>query len=87
VVGKWSGIIHRVGAQSAAEKGHHDEFEKPDDWNHLECICDGASITVQVNGKPVIACTDVSIHRGKIVLLTEGDGILFRKVTVTPLKK
>jgi hypothetical protein len=62
--------------------------EKPTgQWNTVEVICDGDSITNIVNGVTTNHGTKASVTRGKIVLQSEGAEIFFRKVELTPLKK
>lgn len=64
-----------------------DDVESPlDEWNHVECVCDGHRIKVIVNGKTVNECYDVFPAAGRILLQTEGFEILFRKFELHPLK-
>jgi hypothetical protein len=61
--------------------------EKPTgEWNTVEVVCEGGSITNIVNGKVVNKGTDASVREGKIVLQSEGAEIFFRNVVLTPLK-
>jgi hypothetical protein len=64
------------------------DVEKPaGEWNRMEVICDGDSITNIVNGHLVNAGTKSSLTRGKIMIQSEGAEILFRKIEVRPLVK
>jgi hypothetical protein len=64
------------------------DVEKPvGDWNRLECICDGASITILLNGKTVNKGTMASHTKGKILFQSEGAEVFFRKIDIKPLKK
>ena len=62
------------------------DVEKPaGEWNRMEVICDGDSITTILNGLVVNIGTKSSLTRGKILFQSEGAEILFRKVEVRPL--
>jgi Domain of Unknown Function (DUF1080) len=64
------------------------DVEKPaGDWNRMEVICDGDSITNIVNGYVVNAATKSSLSKGKIIIQSEGAEILFRKIEIRPLLK
>lgn len=64
------------------------DVEKPvGEWNTIEVICDGDSITNILNGHVVNAGTQSSHTEGKILLQTEGAEIHFRKIEVRPLIK
>jgi Domain of Unknown Function (DUF1080) len=61
--------------------------EKPHgEWNTVEVVCDGGTVTNIINGKTVNTGTDASETRGKIVLQSEGAEVFFRNVVLTPLK-
>ena len=64
------------------------EIESPHgQWNRLEVICDGTTITTILNGVLVNRGTDSRHAEGKIQLQSEGAEIMFRKVEVRPLIK
>jgi hypothetical protein len=64
------------------------DAEKPlGDWNFVEVICDGDTITNIVNGVVVNKATKASVTRGKIILQSEGAEVFFRNITLTPLNK
>ena len=64
------------------------DVEKPaGEWNRMEAICDGDSITNIVNGYVVNAGTKSSLTKGKIIIQSEGAEILFRKIEIRPLVK
>ena len=64
------------------------DVEKPlGDWNRMEVICDGSTITNVVNGVLVNVGTESSQAEGKIQLQSEGAEIFFRRVEIRPLKK
>jgi hypothetical protein len=64
------------------------DVEKPaGEWNRMEVICDGDSITNIVNGYVVNVATRSSLTKGKIIIQSEGAEILFRKIEVRPLMK
>lgn len=62
--------------------------EKPaGEWNRMEVICDGDSITNLVNGYVVNVGTGSSLTKGKIQFQSEGAEIFFRKIEIRPLLK
>jgi hypothetical protein len=64
------------------------DVEKPaGEWNRMEVICDGDSITNIVNGYVVNVGTKSSLTKGKIILQSEGAEIFFRKFEIRPLIK
>jgi hypothetical protein len=64
------------------------DVEKPlGEWNRMEVICDGDSITNIVNGYVVNIGRKSSLTKGKILIQTEGAEIFFRKFEVRPLVK
>jgi Domain of Unknown Function (DUF1080) len=64
------------------------DVEKPaGEWNRMEVICDGDSITIILNGYLVNMGTKSSLTRGKILFQSEGAEILFRRIEVRPLVK
>jgi Domain of Unknown Function (DUF1080) len=63
------------------------DAEKPTgEWNSLEAVCDGDTITNIVNGQVVNRCSRASLTRGKIALQTEGAEVFFRNLVLTSLK-
>ena len=64
------------------------DVEKPaGEWNRMEVICDGDTITNIVNGFVVNVGTRSSQTEGKIQFQSEGAEILFRTIEVRPLLK
>jgi hypothetical protein len=64
------------------------DLEKPlGEWNRIEVICDGDSITNIVNGYVVNIGTKSSLTKGKLTFQTEGAEIFFRKIEIRPLIK
>lgn len=64
-----------------------DDSEKPlGEWNTLEIVCRGDTVTVHVNGDLVNEAVDVSQQRGAIALQSEGAPIEYRDIVLTPLK-
>jgi hypothetical protein len=64
-----------------------DDVEKPvGEWNTLECICAGDTITNVLNGKVVNKATKVTPSKGKILFQAEGAEVFFRKIEMRPLK-
>jgi hypothetical protein len=64
------------------------DVEKPaGEWNRMEVICDGDSITNIVNGYVVNVGTKSSLTKGKLIFQSEGAEIIFRKIEIRPLIK
>ena len=64
------------------------DIERPvGEWNKLECICKGNTITLVLNGVTVNAGTDASVTKGKILIQAEGAELFFRKIDLKPVKK
>jgi hypothetical protein len=66
-------------------RGARDVEMPAGEWNRMEVICDGDSITNIVNGHVVNAGTKSSLSKGKIIIQSEGAEILFRKIEILPL--
>jgi hypothetical protein len=64
------------------------DVEKPaGEWNRLEVVCDGDTVTNILNGVLVNQGTGSNRTKGKIQFQSEGAEILFRKIEVRPLLK
>ncbi len=64
------------------------DVEKPvGEWNTLECVCAGDTITNILNGVVVNACTKSTHTKGKILFQSEGAEVFFRRIELLPLKK
>lgn len=64
------------------------DVEKPaGQWNRLEVICDGDSITNILNGVVVNKGTKASLKKGKILFQSEGAEVFFRKIALKSLTK
>jgi hypothetical protein len=64
------------------------DVEKPSgEWNRMEVLCDGDSITNIVNGHVVNVGTKSSLTKGKIIFQSEGAEIFFRRIEIRPLIK
>jgi hypothetical protein len=68
-------------------RGRRDVEKPAGEWNRMEVVCDGDSITNIVNGYVVNAGTRSSLTRGKILFQSEGAEIFFRTIEVRPLRK
>ncbi len=65
-----------------------EDVERPvGEWNRMEVVCDGGTITYILNGVLVNAARDSSLTSGKILFQSEGAEIFFRKIEVRPLQK
>lgn len=64
------------------------DLEKPiGEWNTIEVICDGNTITNIVNGVVANRAYDVKPSCGKIQIQSEFAGFEFRRITILPLEK
>jgi hypothetical protein len=79
---------HEAGFKELLDTYGKDDVEsKLGDWTKVECVCEGATITVFVNGVQVNHAYDVNPAAGKILFQTEGFEVFVRKWEVHPLKK
>ena len=56
-----------------------------DGWNVLEIKCDGARVSIRLNGVLVNEAFDVWPNEGRILLQCEGSEIFFRRIELRPL--
>ena len=64
------------------------DVEKPfGDWNRLEAIVDGGSVTYLLNGVTVNQGRDGSLKAGRILLQSESAEIYFHMVELQPLQR
>jgi hypothetical protein len=68
-------------------RGPRDAESAPGEWTRVECVCDGARITVKVNGAVVNEAFDVWPRRGKILLQCEGSEVFFRVLELRPVER
>jgi hypothetical protein len=62
------------------------DAERPyGEWNVVEVVCDGDTITNIVNGVVVNEGTKASETKGKILLQSEGAEVFYRNIELTPL--
>jgi len=66
-------------------RGRRDVEHPAGEWNRMEVICAGSTITVLLNGSVVNVGTAASPAEGKIQFQSEGAEIYFRKIEVRPL--
>ncbi len=66
-------------------RGARDVEKSVGEWNRLECIVVGRTLSVILNGVLVNQCVDVEPRRGQIQIQSEGAEIFVRKITLTPL--
>jgi hypothetical protein len=67
-------------------RGKNDVESPRGEWNRMEVICNGDTITNIVNGYVVNVATGTSLTEGKIQFQSEGAEIFFRKIEIRPLK-
>ena len=68
-------------------RGERDVESPVGEWNRMEVVCDGDTITNIVNGYVVNVGTKSSHAKGKIQFQSEGAEIIFRKIEIRPLIK
>jgi hypothetical protein len=68
-------------------RGKHDVERPVGEWNTLECVCQGRSITNILNGKVVNRGNNSSHVRGKILFQSEGAEVFFRRIELRPVTK
>lgn len=68
-------------------RGNQDVEKPAGEWNRMEVICDGDTITNIVNGVVVNVGTKSSHKQGKIQFQSEGAEIVFRTIEIRPLIK
>lgn len=79
---------HEPGFKELIDTRGKDDVESPlGEWTKVECVCDGATITVIVNGTTVNKAYEVTPAAGKILLQCEGFELYVRKFELHPLKK
>ena len=61
-------------------RGANDVASPLGEWTKVECLCNGAKITIKINGVTVNECFDVQPRAGKILLQTEGHEVYFRNL-------
>jgi hypothetical protein len=62
------------------------DLEKPiGEWNELVCFVAGNEILVRLNGVLVNACRQVTPHKGRIQVQSEGAECFFRRLDLRPL--
>src|SRR6266508_2487217 len=59
-------------------RGKNDVESPLGEWTKVECICEGKTLTVIVNGKTINKAYDVFPAAGKILVQTEGFEIFVR---------
>jgi hypothetical protein len=63
-----------------------EELERPaGEWNVLECVCKGKTITTRLNGETVNVGTAARPDHGRIALQSAGAEIFFRHIELRPL--
>jgi hypothetical protein len=68
-------------------RGEKDVEAPTGEWNRMEVVCDGDTITNIVNGYVVNIGTKSSHTEGKLQFQSEGAEIQFRKIEIRPLIK
>ena len=82
----WS--LHQAGFKELLDTRGKDDLEGPlGEWTKVECICQGKTIEIRVNGTTVNKAFDVYPAAVKILLQTEGFEIDFRRFEVKALAK
>ncbi len=66
-------------------RGRNDVQHRNNRWNTLQCTCEGANVTIRLNGVRVNEASNVQPAAGTILLQCEGSEIFFRKIELLPL--
>ncbi len=66
-------------------RGSQDVASPLGEWTKVECLCQGDTITIKINGVTVNQVVDVWPIGGRILLQSEGHAIMFRNVQIAPL--
>jgi hypothetical protein len=74
-------------AEKLDTRGKSDVASPLGQWTRVECLCDGARITIKINGVTVNECFDTWPAAGRILLQNEGNEIEYRVLELHPLKK
>jgi len=69
-----------------APRQHPTNEKEPGGWNRYEIVCRGDTIELTVNGLYQNKATGIGVRRGYIGLQSEGSPIMFRNITLTPLR-
>lgn len=65
-----------------------DDVESPlGEWTKVECLCQGKTLTVKVNGQMVNYCSEVFPAAGRILLQSEGFELFVRRFELLPIKE
>ncbi|MCE9563320.1 MAG: DUF1080 domain-containing protein [Planctomycetes bacterium] len=79
---------HQPNFEELLDTRGKDDLDSPlGEFTKVECVCDGSTITVIVNGTTVNKAYDVTPAAGKILLQCEGFEVFVRKFEIHPLKK
>ena len=66
-------------------RGREDKESPPGEWNRLECIAKGDTLTYYLNGAKVNEAFECKPSQGKILLQTEGAEMIVRRYELWPL--
>src|SRR5205823_11102379 len=79
---------HEAGFKELIDTRGKDDLESPlGEWTKVECICQGKTVEIRVNGATVNKAFDVNPAAGKILLQSEGFEIDFRRFEIAPITK
>jgi hypothetical protein len=68
-------------------RGPH-EIENPHgEWNQLEVLCNGGTVSISVNGHKTLEGTNAAPSSGRILLQSEGAEVFFRRLDLYPLHR
>ena len=67
-------------------RGTNDVASPLGEWTKVECVCNGAKITIKINGVTVNECFDANPAAGQILLQSEGHEVFFRNMEIRPLQ-
>ncbi len=67
-------------------RGKQDVEKRVGEWNRYECIAEGHTLTILLNGVVVNRCIDVQPCKGRIQIQSEAAEVFVRRVDITPLE-
>jgi hypothetical protein len=67
-------------------RGPRDVEREVGEWNRIEILCAGNSLTYFLNGVLVNYADECSLSQGKLLFQSEGSELFFRQIEIQPLK-
>lgn len=84
---KAGSILTHDGARTDNKVNVNDRIKDPRKWNDCVITCQGARLTVEINGKQAGSVTGCLPNSGHLALQSEGSEVHFRNIRVDRLKQ